>query len=420
MTNAQSGATQPATWDLAVLGAGVSGSVAALLAARQGLRVLLLERQVFPRSKICGCCLNQRAQAVLREAGLEGVVSELSPVRTEVLRLQWKGRRLELPVPGGIVVSRRALDQRLVAEAIAAGVEFVDDVTAVLVPEPEAELRRLNFRRVAVTRTSGRGAPLQQVRGSGGRVTELPGNEVRARVILACDGLGHTSLSRHAEFRSRPVPGARVGLGGECARLPADDHFAAHEIVMAIGRSGYVGVVRTECDRLNLAAAVDSSALQQAGSPAACLSEIFAESGVRPPEQLEVSAIRGTPPLTRRSPQLAGHRLLLLGDATGYVEPFTGEGMAWALTAAWLAVPLARQALNSGWTASLEQQYGRLLERAVGREQFICRGLAAILRDPFLSAATMAAARFCPWAVRSVVHRINRLPHLPEFQFETI
>jgi hypothetical protein len=94
--------------------------------------------------------------------------------------------------------------------------------------------------------------------------------------------------------------------------------------------------------------------------------------------------------------------------------------MAWALTAAWLAVPLARQALNSGWTASLEQLYGRLLERAVGREQFICRGLAAILRDPFLSAATMAAARFCPWAVRSVVHRINRLPHLPEFQFETI
>jgi hypothetical protein len=94
--------------------------------------------------------------------------------------------------------------------------------------------------------------------------------------------------------------------------------------------------------------------------------------------------------------------------------------MAWALTAAWLAIPVLRQGLNSLWTASLEQQYARLLEQAVGREQFICRGLASILRQPFWSAATLAAARFCPWAVRSVVHRINRLPPLPEVQLETI
>ncbi|MFM7057839.1 MAG: NAD(P)/FAD-dependent oxidoreductase [Planctomycetota bacterium] len=416
----RSAAVAGATWDVAVLGAGVSGAVAALLAARQGLRVLLLERQYFPRGKICGCCLNQRAQAVLRLAGLEGVVSELSPVRTEVLRLQRGGRRLELPVPGGLVVSRRALDERLVAEAIAAGVEFVDDATAVVVPESESDLRRLDFRRVAVTRTSGGGAPGLRVGGFGDERTELRGSEIRARVILACDGLGHTSLSRHREFQSRPVPGARVGLGVECPRLSGDDHFGVHEIVMAIGGGGYVGVVRTECDRLNLAAAVDSGALQKSGSPVACLSEIFAESGVRQPQGLEASLIRGTPPLTRRSPRLAGHRLLLLGDATGYVEPFTGEGMAWALTAAWLAVPLACEGLTSGWTENLEQQYARLLDRAVGREQFICRGLASILRHPFLSAATMMAAGFCPWAVRSVVHRINRLPHLPEFQFETV
>lgn len=420
MIGEQVGAGGAAMWDVAVLGAGVSGSVAAYLAARQGLRVLLVERQSFPRGKICGCCLNQRAQQVLRLAGLEGAVQRLSPVRTDVLRIQRGGRRLELPVPGGLVVSRRALDECLVAEAISAGVEFIDDATGVILPESDSNLRHTEFRRVALTRTSGRGAPLCLPGEAVREFTEQAAREICARVVLVCDGLGHSSLSRHPEFQSRPVPGARVGLGVECERLAGDDHFGAHEIVMAIGRGGYVGVVRTECDRLNLAAAVDSGALQRAGSPLACLSEIFSESGVRRPEALGAAVIRGTPPLTRRSPRLAGDRLLLLGDATGYVEPFTGEGMAWALTAAWLAIPVLRQGLNSLWTASLEQQYARLLEQAVGREQFICRGLASILRQPFWSAATLAAARFCPWAVRSVVHRINRLPPLPEVQLETI
>jgi len=409
-------------FDVAVLGAGVSGAVAAYLAARQGLRVLLVERQSFPRGKICGCCLNQRARQILRLAGLEAAVQRLSPVSTQVLRVQRGGRRLELPVPGGLVVSRRSLDECLVAEAISAGVEFIDDATGVILPESELGLEGdvPEFRRVSLTRTSGGGGPLSLPTGSNRALAAVPEQEIRARVVLVCDGLGHSSLSRHAEFQSRPVPGARIGLGVECPRLAGDEHFGAHEIVMAIGRAGYVGVVRTECDRLNLAAAVDSGALQRAGSPLACLSEIFSESGVRRPEGLSGAVIRGTPPLTRRSPRLAGHRLLLLGDATGYVEPFTGEGMAWALTAAWLAIPVVRQGLSSRWTVSLEQRYVQWLEQAVGREQFICRGLAAILRQPFWSAATLAAARFCPWAVRSVVHRINRLPHLPEFQLETV
>jgi hypothetical protein len=94
--------------------------------------------------------------------------------------------------------------------------------------------------------------------------------------------------------------------------------------------------------------------------------------------------------------------------------------MAWALTSAWLAIPLVCEALRFGWTEGLEREYGRLLQSAVGREQHICRALAGILKHPFLSAAAMAVASCCPWAVRSVVHRINRLPRLPEVQLETI
>lgn len=175
---------------------------------------------MFPRGKICGCCLNQRAQGLLRMAGLDAAVRELSPVRTDVLRIQRAGRRLELPVPGGIVVSRRSLDQRLVAEAIAAGATFVDDTTAVVVPESESGNASAGVRRVRLARTSSGGVPLQSHRGTGVNASDLPMSEIRARVVLACDGLGHPSLSRHGEFQSRAVPGASgwVWVRNVCVR----------------------------------------------------------------------------------------------------------------------------------------------------------------------------------------------------------
>jgi flavin-dependent dehydrogenase len=385
-------------YDVIVVGAGIAGAYSAYLAARSGLRVLLAERQAFPRGKICGCCLNGRAQELLRMAGLEQLLVDLQPVRTDTLRVQRRGRCLELPVPGGVAVSRRALDERLVAAAVSAGAEFWDGVTAVVQPSDSDESQ---WRGVSLSRTSRQ-------------------SEVFGRVVLACDGLGHPSLSRLPEYQSRPEPGARIGLGAVCERRPEDAHFRSSEIVMAVGRGGYVGVVQTESGQLNLAAAVDSRFLQRAGSPLECLSAIFAESGVVRPAGLPEAVIRGTQPLTRRSPRLTGHRLLLLGDATGYVEPFTGEGMAWALTAAWCAAPLVVQAVRSGWTGVLEQQYAHGLQAAVGGEQHICRALTRILRHSVLSAAAMTAARLCPWAVHAVVRRINRLPRLPELALETV
>ena len=400
-------------YDVVVIGAGVAGSFSALLAARQGLKVLLLERQSFPRSKICGCCLNGRAQELLRMAGLSELLSGLQPVRTEVLRVQRRGRCLELPVPGGVVVSRRVLDQQLVDEAVRAGVDFVDNTTAQVLP---SESPAAAFRRISLSRSSSASNNTTSI----GRSRTALGAAVEARVVLSCDGLGHPGLARLPEFHSRAVPGARIGLGAMCERGSGDEHFQPHEILMAVSSSGYVGVVETETGQLNLAAAVDSSALQRAGSPLECLSQIFADAGVRCPENLRGAVIRGTPPLTRRSPRLSGHRLLLLGDATGYVEPFTGEGMAWALTAAWAAAPLVATAVQFGWTIALEEQYAAALKTSVGREQHICRALSRILKHPGLAAAAMTAARICPWAVRAIVGRINRLPTLSEPAIETV
>ena len=63
-------ALEDSEWDLIILGAGVAGAAAAILAARSGFRTLLVDAKSFPREKVCGGCLNRRAQAALERLGV--------------------------------------------------------------------------------------------------------------------------------------------------------------------------------------------------------------------------------------------------------------------------------------------------------------------------------------------------------------
>ncbi|MFZ4611936.1 MAG: NAD(P)/FAD-dependent oxidoreductase, partial [Gemmataceae bacterium] len=63
-------------WDVIIVGAGTAGGLAAVLLARKKLRVLLVDRQAFPRPKVCGCCLNGNAIATLKETGLHHLLTE--------------------------------------------------------------------------------------------------------------------------------------------------------------------------------------------------------------------------------------------------------------------------------------------------------------------------------------------------------
>jgi flavin-dependent dehydrogenase len=77
-------------------------------------------------------------------------------------------------------------------------------------------------------------------------------------------------------------------------------------------------------------------------------------------------------------------RFFRLGDAAGYVEPFTGEGMAWALAAAEAVVPLARQAADD-WRPGLARAWERRLARRLAGPQRRCRWVAWLLRSPLLT-----------------------------------
>ncbi|HWE38443.1 MAG TPA: hypothetical protein VG406_17860 [Isosphaeraceae bacterium] len=163
---------------------------------------------------------------------------------------------------------------------------------------------------------------------------------------------------------------------------------------------------------MNIAAAFDTEFVRSLGSPARAAAAILGEAGFPPVPALESAEWRGTPALTRRASPLGDERLLLLGDAAGYVEPFTGEGMAWAIASGLAIAPIAVRAIE-GWTPSLIREWSSLHHRIVGRRQLVCRAASVVLRRPWLMPLAFGALALWPGASGYVVRRLNAPSPLP-------
>jgi flavin-dependent dehydrogenase len=214
------------------------------------------------------------------------------------------------------------------------------------------------------------------------------------RWILVADGLGGTALRGLAEngFARRREPEASSGAG---LFVPdgggIDGTLLPSGVVrMCVGSGGYVGIVRGR-GGYELAAALRPGAIKRHGgaSPAAEAVLADAEGG----DGRWSAWLRGldrrdtqwamTPALTTHRHRVAAPGLMVLGDAAGYLEPFTGEGITWALAAADAATDLVRQQLHGQMTADAVADAWQ--RRHVRRQRFgrlWCRGTRRLLRHP--------------------------------------
>ena len=175
--------------------------------------------------------------------------------------------------------------------------------------------------------------------------------------------------------------GSRIGAGCRIAEPPAA--YTDRTVFMAVGAGGYVGIVRVEDGSLNVAAAFDPARVRSARTPGAAACEVLAEAGAPAVAGLEQADWQGTPGLTRWTHPLAQDRVFFLGDAAAYVEPFTGEGIAWAFASARAVEPFALRAIEH-WHPRLAREWGRAYGRRIGRRQIDCRAVAFALRQPWL------------------------------------
>jgi 2-polyprenyl-6-methoxyphenol hydroxylase-like FAD-dependent oxidoreductase len=103
---------------------------------------------------------------------------------------------------------------------------------------------------------------------------------------------------------------------------------------MTLRHPGYVGVCEADGEWIDFAAAIDPKAIRKLGGIANVVASILAPNQPEFLQLLTSQSWSATPLLTRSSLTSAQHRLFLLGDSVGYVEPFTGEGMSWAFEGA--------------------------------------------------------------------------------------
>jgi flavin-dependent dehydrogenase len=384
-------------WDIVVIGAGPAGGSAALRTARHGFRVLVIDRGTMPRGKLCGCCLSTAAVSELSRLAIAadgGPLARAVPLRC--ISVAAGGRVAPIDVRGGATLSREALDADLVAAAIAAGCHWLPQTTALSIdeqPGPPEPWVGLAVRSSHDSRTA----------------------RIEGRRMLLATGLGDPVRLTRETPPSRPrtvAPGSRIGIGGVLPATAAT--LPPGELLMAVAAIGYCGIVRLEDGRIDVAAAVDRHELATA-QPAAVVRRIVNEAcgseGIAALDGLESVVMRATPALTRSAPLVEGvHRLVFRsGDAAGYVEPFTGEGMGWALAAGRLAaealVDHDRNALAPAEVAA--DRYTRAHARHFRPRHARCQRVAAGLRLPRLVRLAVRAAQLAPWAARLAVPAVT-------------
>ena len=370
-------------WDVLIIGAGPAGGLAALDCAKKGLRVMLVEQRSFPRWKVCGCCFNNQAQAILSSRGENNLIEECGGQTLDSLRLGLRGREATLALPNGFVLSRERFDQALIEAAIKAGASARFQITA---------------------QVEGASPGYRSVRLKDHRNGDI--SHVKSRVVLVAAGLSQHCLPKNEAGQSRVRKQSRHGAG--CVVDDDTDHYPSGAIHMAIGDQGYVGLVRREDGLLNLAGAFDRDALSQGQGAMDAAQKVLNQAGFPVPSALQ----RGqrwqlTPALSRSSNVVAGERFLVMGDAAGYIEPFTGEGMAWALTAGAAAAPFVLEGMER-WTKDLEKRWKTALQVHIGRRQTVCRALSSVLKRPATTAVLFEAVKRWPSVAESIVSSLNK------------
>lgn len=368
--------------DVAVAGGGPAGAACALALARAGLEVTLIERAVFPRRKICGEYLNGGAVAALDRLGLGPAVRARASALRGVRLVPPRAPAVELPFGhGALACDRTVLDALILDAAVEAGVTLV------------------RGRVEDVLREGGRVAGLLVRRDDGASAP------VRARWTVGADGCGSV-VARRAGLSRRSSGAARFAVGGHYRGFGDLDGF----VEMYVGAGAYFALNPLGAGLTNVMVVVPKAAL------AAWSADVDEGVAGKAAElgrghRSFAAAQRSGPraaigPLAHAVRAVAAPGVLLAGDAAGFLNPFTGQGVFLALTSAENAAR-AIVALTRG-EASEERAFARYadersadfaarkrLSSAVGALIDIAplarRAAAKLARSPRLSATLLDA-----------------------------
>ncbi len=358
-----------ASADVIVAGGGPAGSATAAALARAGCRVVLFEREVFPRRKPCGDYVNPGAAAALDRLGVRDAVvrSGARPVGgMHVAGPRGDAATLWFADRPGWSLPRRVLDAILLAEAARAGVRVYEGATV-----------------AAVARQGPRMTVAVQFRGRGGAEAHT------AALVVGADGL------RSAVARAAGIEGAsrrgRYTVGSYVAGLAPLGGAGGLDVgEIHLRPDRYCGVAYLPGGIANVTLALGRAVIQgwRGKVREGYWRELLAFPGLcdRLGRARQAAAVAGAGPLAYRRRRCVADGIMLVGDAATYIDPLTGQGVYLALRGAELAVPTALRALDgAGPRRAALAAYERRRDREFAGVLMISRVLQRLAFHPALA-----------------------------------
>jgi geranylgeranyl reductase family protein len=323
--------------DVVVVGAGPAGAATAILLAQQGIDAVLLDRAEFPRDKVCGEYLSPESARILDRLGVLQAVEARGARPLRGMRIhapdgttliadyprdgRWRGFRDQ-----ALAVRRRLLDALLVDRARTVGVRVLERMRAI-------DVRVEGGRLVGVV--------VEPVGGGHAR------NVLSARLVVAADGRASVVVQRLGLRRPHPWL-RRLALVADVEGVRCDPERA--EAFVAPPVYAIMNPVTATCVNLSLVVPA-GEARRRRGQLARYFDTTLPElaglgrclEGAR-----RVGPVRALGPLAYRVAPPRHGGVLLVGDAAGFLDPFTGEGVYRALRSAELAADAVGQELRGG------------------------------------------------------------------------
>jgi flavin-dependent dehydrogenase len=340
--------------------------VAATVLSRGGARVLLLDRARFPRPKLCGDTVNPGTVAILRRLGLADAFESSALAVDGMIVTGERGIRVRAAYAAGargLAIERRALDTSLLQAAVSAGARVEEGV---LVRGPLGE-------------TGGRGARVRGIvlAGRDGRDVRVP-----APLVIAADGR-RSRLATSLGLARQPRRPRRWAIGAYFENVAGLTSFGE----MHVRRGRYLGVAPVPSGCANVCLVVPGAASRprpgRAGldAPAAllrqaiecdpALRERFADA-----RMLTAPVVLGPLAVDAAAAGLPG--LLLAGDAAGFIDPMTGDGLRFAVRGGELAAEAALAAF-AGRLAQPHLSLARARRREFGAKWRFNRALRRLV-----------------------------------------
>ena len=368
------------SYDIVVIGGGPAGASAALFLEKKGYRIALLDQAVFPRDKVCGEFISPAADEIFSELGVLESIEALNPTRLSGVALSaYEGSYFQVDYPDtvdgrtmtSLSVERSTLDGLMINKVRNSSIQLME------------------------------GFKVTDLLFDGGNVCGVKGHDktktkfsIKANIVIDGGGRNSISLRRLNLRRSSPGKG-KIALAAHWQGVKGLESYC----YMHISHPGYTGIAPVGHNRANVVLVVDRNYLIGVNVEQFYMTTVLGNSlrkrilgGGTPVEK-----IRSVDSLAYSVKKTRCGGLLLVGDATGFIDPFTGEGIYLSLRSSQLAVGVVQNAFDkSDFSSRQLQSYDLIRKKEFRKKNILSKVLQCLIYKPYLCnrvVATLAAQK---------------------------